>query len=120
MTTHFNPGCCCNKCKPQLIASYIVSGQGTWYLDEYRGDGVAKSGFYWRLRNNYMGYVPLQKGCVDENGKLLGLPSSISSDSYKYTWCFYLETGCPTEDGKKILWANNEKTPLFDCPQEKT
>lgn len=118
MTTRFNPGCCC--CKPEEIGNYTVYGKGTWDLTEYQEDGIGQPGQYWRLRNNYMGYVPLQKGCVNENGKLVGLPESISSDSYKYTWRFYLETGCPTADGKKILWPNKEKTDIFACPQEKT
>jgi hypothetical protein len=113
MTLRFNPECCC--CTPKQIGSVTFHGTGTWDLTPYQGDGIGDGGFYWRLRNNYMGYIPMRYGCIDKNGRLVGLPDSISSDSYKYTWTFVLETGCPDENGK-ILWANGERSSVFQCP----
>ena len=113
MTLRFNPECCC--CKAEVIASVTFNGTGTWDLTPYQGDGIGTGARYWRLRNNYMGYVPMQQGCINENGRLVGLPDSISSDSYKYTWTFVLETGCPDTDNK-ILWANGERSSIFQCP----
>jgi len=109
------PDCCC---KPKVLATYtipenIVSNIGTWDLTPYQGDDIGPPGGYWRLTNNYMGYVPQRQGCIDENGKLTGLPDSISSTAYKYTWVFVLEVGCPTKDGK-IKWTNGT-TNAFNC-----
>ena len=113
MTLRFNPECCC--CTSKVIASITFNGNGTWDLTPYQGEDIGLGSLYWRLRNNHMGYVPMRYGCIDGSGKLVGLPDSISSDSYKYTWTFVLETGCPDENGK-ILWANGERSSVFQCP----
>jgi len=107
---------CC--CKPKVLATYTIpentiTNIGTWDLTPYQGDDMGTPGGYWRLRNNYMSYVPEQKGCIDKNGKLTGLPDSISSTAYKYTWVFTLEIGCPTEDGK-IKWPSGT-TDAYPC-----
>ena len=111
---------CCGCCKPKVLATYtvpenIAANIGTWDLTPYQGDGIGPPGGYWRLTNNYMSYVPERKGCIDQNGKLVGLPNSISSTAYKYTWVFVLEVGCPAKDGK-IKWANGTTTDAFPCP----
>ena len=111
------PGCCC--CRPELLDSFETGEEDVleaWDLSEYyEQDGVATPGAYWRLTNQYMGYVPEQKGCVDANGRLVGLPKSISPSSYKYRWVFKLEIGCLTEDGRQIEWPENIKTAVFQC-----
>ncbi|MDR2439735.1 MAG: hypothetical protein LBE12_10260 [Planctomycetaceae bacterium] len=68
---------CCQCCKPKTIATFTVpqneNTNRVWDLTPYQGDGIVAQdcpGQYWRLRNNYMGYVPERKGCVDENGKI--------------------------------------------------
>jgi hypothetical protein len=104
--------CCC--CKPYTLATFTTI-DGTWDLRPYQRDGVALPNRYWQLTNNYTSYVPAQKGCVDKNGKLTGLPASISTDSYKYTWVFRLEIGCKDETGRYIRWADGTQTPIFSC-----
>jgi len=102
---------CC--CKPKTIATWTTDNNEPWDLTPYQGDGIGTPGAYWRLTNDYMGYVPQRQGCIDKNGKLTGLPDSISPTAYKYTWHFVLEAGCPTRDGK-IKWTNGT-TNAFNC-----
>jgi hypothetical protein len=104
--------CCC--CKPYLLASFTTSNS-TWNLTQYQGDNVAPSNRYWRLTNNYTSYVPIKTGCVNKDGKLVGLPSSISPDSYKYTWVFRLEIGCKDTTGNYINWADGSRSNIFSC-----
>lgn len=104
--------CCC--CKPYTLATFTTI-YDTWNLTQYQGDGVAKPNRYWQLTNNYTSYVPVKKGCVNENGKLVGLPDSISPDSYKYTWVFRLEIGCKDATGNYIRWADGSQTAIFQC-----
>jgi hypothetical protein len=114
---------CCQCCKPQMIATFIVpqneNTDRTWDLAPFQNEGIVTEncpGQYWRLRNNYMSYVPERKGCVDENGQLTGLPDSISPTSYKYTWVFTLELGCRyRKNPNKIEWADGSKTDIFEC-----
>jgi hypothetical protein len=108
----FKGTCCC--CKPYTLASFI-SVDSTWNLRQYQSNGIAPSGRYWMLTNNYTSYVPSQKGCVDDKGKLVGLPSLIAPDSYKYTWVFRLEIGCKDSTGRYIKWADGSQTPIFQC-----
>ncbi len=104
--------CCC--CKPYTLVTHTTSTTTAWNLSQYQGDGVAKPNRYWRLTNNYTGYVPIRRGCVDENGKLVGLPNSISATAYKYTWVFQLEIGC--KDGNVIRFpTGTESTSYYNC-----
>ena len=105
------PECC--ECKPYTLATFTTGG-GTWNLTPYQGDGIAKPKRYWRLTNNYTGYVPIRRGCVDANGKLVGLPSSISTTTYKYTWTFRIEIGC--KEGNYIKFpTGSENASLYNC-----
>lgn len=104
--------CCC--CKPYTLATYTTDG-GTWYLSAYHGNGVAKPNRYWRLTNNYTSYVPIKRGCVDENGKLVGLPSSTSTTTYKYTWVFRIEIGCKRDNGTIEFPTGTESANLYNC-----
>lgn len=104
----------CCECEPYTLATFTTPNSETWYLDEYMGDGVAKKKRYWRLINNYTGYVPIRRGCVDKNGKLVGLPASISPTSYKYTWTFRIEIGC--KEGNYIRYpTGSENASLYNC-----
>ncbi len=106
------PECC--ECEPYELTRFVTSNSETWYLYDYQVDGTAKPKRYWRLINNYTGYVPIQRGCVDENGKLVGLPNSISPTSYKYTWTFRIEIGC--KEGNYIKFpTGNESASLYNC-----
>lgn len=111
------PKCCC--CAPRVIDEMLFDREeteNTWDLSEfYDKENIGPPGGFWRLTNNYQSYVPEQKGCIDEEGKLLDLPESISSTSYKYDWLFKLEIGCPTGDGKQIEWPDNKKTSIYSC-----
>jgi hypothetical protein len=114
---------CCQCCKPKTIATFTVAQNEatnrTWDLTPYQKEGIVTEncpGQYWRLRNNYMSYVPERKGCIDETGRLVGLPNSISPTTYKYTWVFTLELGCRDPNNpNKIEWANGTKTDTFQC-----
>jgi hypothetical protein len=112
----FNADGYCQDCcgKPKTIATWTASDYATWDLTPYQGDDIGPPGGYWRLTNTYMSYVPERKGCIDANGKLVGLPSSTSTTTYKYTWWFVLEVGCRTKDGK-IKWADGTTTAAFNC-----
>ncbi len=104
----------CCVCKPYTLATWTPSDYATWDLSEYQGDGVATPNRYWRLTNDYSSYVPFQRGCVDKNGKLVGLPNSTSTTTYKYTWHFKLEIGC--EDGDVIRYpSGTESASLYNC-----
>ncbi len=104
--------CCC--CKPYTLTTWTASDYATWNLSQYQGDGAAKPNRYWRLINNYTGYVPVRRGCVDENGKLVGLPNSTSTTTYKYTWVFRIEIGC--RDGNTIRYpTGTESSSLYNC-----
>jgi hypothetical protein len=106
--------CCC--CKPYTLKTFTTElEQEKFDLTEYQGNGVAEPDHYWRVTNNYTGYVPTVFGCVDENGQLVGLPDSVSSDAYKYTWVFRLEIGCKDETGNYIVWPAGSKTNIFSC-----
>ena len=105
--------CCC--CKPYTLATFTASDYATWNLSQYQGDGVAEPYRYWRLVNNYMSYVPQRQGCVDKNGKLVDLPSSISTTTYKYTWYFRLEIGCKDETGNYIKWPDGTTSYGYQC-----
>ena len=106
------PECC--ECEPYTLATWTASDYATWNLSQYQGDGVAKKKRYWRLTNNYTGYVPIRRGCVDEHGKLVGLPGSISTTTYKYTWTFRIEIGC--RDGNVIRFpTGTESSSLYNC-----
>lgn len=105
--------CCC--CKPYLLDSFTTSNSQTWNLSGHQGNGVGKPKRYWRLTSNYSSYVPTKRGCVDENGKLVGLPSSISPTSYKYTWVFRLEIGCKRDDGTIEFPSGTESASLYNC-----
>ena len=113
---------CCGCCVPREIARRVVSREDkirSWDLTEFQGDDIGTGGSSWRIINNYMTYVPMLKGCVDENGKLVGLPNSIAATAYKYTWVFILQLGCLSEDGKKILRPENQTTDVFECEELK-
>jgi hypothetical protein len=107
--------CCC--CKPYTLATFVTNG-GTWDLTPYQG-GIAKPNRYWRLTNNYTSYVPIQRGCVDENGKLVGLPDSTSTTTYKYTWTFRIEIGCSDEENNLIRYpTGTESVNLYNCNKD--
>ncbi len=108
--------CCC--CKPYTLASFTTGG-GTWNLSPYQNkDGVAEPNRYWRLTNNYTSYVPVQRGCVDKNGRLVGLPGSTSTTTYKYTWTFLLEIGCLDETGNYVKFpTGSEPKSYYNCPK---
>ena len=104
----------CCECKPYTLATFTTSNTETWYLNEYMNDGAAEPKRYWRLINNYTSYVPIRRGCVDANGKLVDLPSFISPTSYKYTWTFRLEIGCK-EDNYIQFPSGTESASLYNC-----
>jgi hypothetical protein len=104
--------CCC--CKPYELASFTTVNE-TWNLTPYQGNNVSEPNRYWRLTNNYTSYVPIQQGCVNQNGQLVNLPQSISPDSYKYTWVFRLQIGCKDSTGNYINWSDGSRTNIFSC-----
>ena len=104
--------CCC--CQPYTLTTHTTSTTTAWNLSQYQGNGVATPKRYWRLTNQYTSYVPIRRGCVDKNGKLVGLPSSISATAYKYTWVFRLEIGCKVDSYIKFP-SGYENASLYHC-----
>jgi hypothetical protein len=92
------PNCCC---KPKILVSHTIAGNGTWDLTPYQGDNQALSGSSWRLRESGHGVV-YASGEVNKNGKLVGLPNSFKS-SYSYAGYMRIEIGCPQKNGS-IKW----------------
>ena len=79
----------CSQCEPSVIATYTTNGDNpTWDLTPYRGDGVGKPNALWRLYE-LSGGVEYNRGRIDENGKLEGLPSQFKSN---YTYDGYMDS----------------------------
>ena len=99
----------CSQCEPSVIASYTTNGNNpTWDLTPYQGDGVGRPNTLWRLYE-LSGGVEYNRGRIDENGKLEGLPNQFKSN-YTYDGYMELQQGCPDvccDD----LWFGNIKWP---------
>ena len=91
----------CSQCEPSVIASYTTNGDNpTWDLTPYQGDGIGKPNALWRL---------YERGRIDENCKLEGLPSQFKSN-YTYDGYMELQQGCPDVCCDN-LWCGNIKWP---------
>ncbi len=105
----------CPCCKPRVIASTITNastGKKTWNLRPYQGDRVGLPGARWRIRdvgeshhnnsNASCSGTVYNNGSIDQNGKLVGLPSEFVS-GYNYNGYMELQQGCVRDDGS-IEW----------------
>ncbi len=103
--------CCC--CKPYTLASFTASDYATWNLSKYQVDGVAAPNRYWRLINNYTSYVPIQRGCVDEKGKLVGLPNSTNQhDDVQIHLVFLSRNRVPGRKHHSLSDRHGKRQPL--------
>lgn len=84
--------------------------QPTWDLTPYQGNGIGRPNALWRLYE-LSGGVEYNRGRIDENGKLEGLPNQFKSN---YTYDGYMELqqaapmfvsttfGAATSNGPKV------------------
>ena len=77
-------------------------------MTPYQGNGVGKPNALWRLYE-LSGGVEYNRGRIDENGKLEGLPSQFKSN-YTYDGYMELQQGCP-DVCCYDLWCGNIKWP---------
>jgi len=117
------PECCC---KIKVLASFVTNSQNpVWDLTPYQGERMASPGAFWRLiemGSCYPGYYPWYgAGCVDANGKLVGLPNEFRS-GYSYNGYMQLQIGCENENDEHqvdphIDWPGTCRTPspVYSC-----
>lgn len=109
----FSPVCCCDKCQPKVIASKVTNAENpVWDLTPYQGPDMAPPGSFWRIIEVGFcfpwSYPWYGAGCVDEEGRLVGLPDEFVSE-YSYNGYLQLQIGC---DGyfAYITWPGNCQT----------
>ena len=117
------PECCC---KIKVLGSFTTNSQNpVWDLTPFQGDDQASPGAYWRLiemGSCYPGSYPWYgAGCVNEDGKLVGLPNQFTSGFY-YNGYMELQIGCENENDEHetsphIDWPGNCRTPtpVYSC-----
>lgn len=84
----------CAECTPRVVASFTTNPSNpVWDLTLYQSDGIGTPNRKWRLveRGELLEY---QRGDIDENGKLVGLPNQFESH-YSYDGYMELQEGCP-------------------------
>ena len=114
--------CCCAPCSPKTVASFTTNaGNPNWDLTPYQGDHVADGGQFWRLielGSCYpCGFNFYGKGCVNSDGRLVGLPSNFHSGQ-SYDGHMALQIGCQSAtDSTKIIWPGTCCTPtaIYTC-----
>ncbi len=81
-------------CQTTVIARYTTNRDNPiWDLTPYQGAGVGKPNTYWRLWER-SGELEYNRGEIDANGTLVGLPSQFVSEYY-YDGFMELQQGCP-------------------------
>lgn len=85
--------CCPCECTPRVIASYTTNRNNpTWNLSAYQGNGVGDRCGKWRVYET-SGRITYSSGDIDHLGRLVGLPSSFTSNYY-YDGYMQLQQGC--------------------------
>lgn len=108
------PECCCPPCEPFVLASFTTNAQNpVWDLTPYQGPDQAPYCAYWRIIEvGYCypyGYPWYGAGCVDRDGRLVGLPDQFVSH-YSYDGYLELQIGCLEIDewgGEQIHWPGD-------------
>jgi hypothetical protein len=101
------PGCC--QCEPFVLGSFTTNRyyNPCWDLTPYQGPGQAPPGSYWRLIEIGMcypySYPWYGAGCVNSEGRLVGLPSQFCSNYY-YDGYMELQIGCYDPTDNRIHW----------------
>lgn len=110
----------CCECKPYILAQFIIEMYygGSWDLRYYQGNKVARPNRYWRLTHNQTTYMPVYRGCVDANGKLVGLPDAIHTTSFKCEYRFVLEIGCKIDGYVHFLSGPDRSGGYPYCEQK--
>lgn len=111
---------CC--CKIKVLGAYVTNSQNpVWDLTPYQGEHKASPGAYWRLiemGNCYpRGYPWYGAGCVNNKGRLVGLPNQFQSNYY-YNGYMQLQIGCLDPlDPNYIIWPGScqTRTPRYSC-----
>ena len=87
---------CSDSCDYQttVIARYTTNRDNPiWDLTPYQRAGVGKPNTFWRLWER-SGELEYNRGEIDANGTLVGLPSQFVSEYY-YDGFMELQQGCP-------------------------
>lgn len=85
--------CCPCSCMPRVIASFTTNRDNpVWNLTQYQGAGVGTPCGYWRVYET-SGSVEYNRGKIDKDGTLVGLPNEFRS-SYYYDGYMELQQGC--------------------------
>ena len=111
--------CCC--CEPVRLASFTTnSATPRWDLTPYQGPNQATAGTFWRIIEVGFcypyGYPWYAAGCVDADGRLVGLPNQFVS-SYTYNGYLELQIGCEnpgsSTQSTTIEWPGSCQTSTF-------
>lgn len=87
--------CCICDCKPKILARYLLHPNTSWDLSPYQVRGFAKPAPYkrsWQIRE-CTGEIRYGNGTINEEGTLLGLPSSFAA-KYNYDGYMTLQMCC--------------------------
>lgn len=116
---------CCG-CEIKVLASAVTNYYyPPWILTPYQGDKQASPDAFWRLIEMGSCYPSMYPwygfGCVNEDGKLEGLPGAFQS-MYPYDGYMQLQIGCERENDKHqvephIDWPGScqTPTPVYRC-----
>lgn len=114
-------GRCSECCTPYVLASFTTnSSNPTWNLTPYQGPGKATPCAFWRLIETGScypySYPWYGAGCVDSTGRLVGLPSSFTSQ-YSYNGYMQLQIGCRSASGTQINWPGScqSTSSVYSC-----
>jgi len=97
----------CCACEPKVLAWYTTNANTNpvWNLRPYQGIRKAPPNSYWRIIE--MGACLLyHQGCVDKQGRLVGLPDEFRSNYY-YDGYMELQIGCYDPKDGLIHWPGH-------------
>ncbi len=113
--------CCAGGCYPHVLTDEAIHAPddgysddhvdypSIWHLESWQGDGIAPPGSYWRMME-VGACLKYNTGCVNADGRLVGLPSTFESD-YDYYGYMELQIGCvDPDDDNYILWPGDCRT----------
>lgn len=87
--------CCICDCQPKILVKYLLHPNTAWDLSPYQVRGFAKPAPYkrsWQIRE-CTGKIRYGNGTINEEGTLLGLPSSFAA-RYNYDGYMTLQMCC--------------------------
>ena len=102
---------CCG-CEPKVLATFITNYDNpVWNLRPYQGPRKARYRSHWRIIEVGACLV-YHKGCVDKEGRLVGLPDEFRSNYY-YDGYMELQIGCYDPRDGMVHWPGR-CTPTWE------